>query len=391
MKKIDHFIDTIWREFHRFRKDRTLQFITIAGPLIAFTLVAWIFSANVPRELPVAIVDLDNTALSRQIARMVDATAIAAINRNYTSLAEAQKAIEEGNADGVLCIPEGTEKDIYRGNTAKIALYINNANVLKGGMLNSGIRKAMSTISAGIKLQIQMKNGLTQDQARSRVLPVQLRQVLLFNPYSSYSYYLSAGLMPVLLIVFVLLGTIYVIGDELYRGAGSQWIRSGGGNFMIALLGKLLPYTIIFFSLAMVLNLILFKTLGMPLHGNFSIILIGEFLLILSYQSLAIFLVAVTSNLRLSLSLGSAYSMLALTYSGLTFPVFGMAPISQAIAGMFPFTYWMKILISQSLRGEPLQHGLLPLLALLLFTLFGLLFIPLLRYMLLNRKRWGKI
>jgi ABC-2 type transport system permease protein len=391
MTKTNYFIDTMWREFHRFRRDRTLQFITIAGPLFAFFLVAWIFSANVPRDLTLAVVDLDHTAFSRQMARMIDATSIADVNRNFTNLKEAQKAVEEGVADAVLCIPDGSEKDIYRGKSAKIALYLNNSNVLKGGMLNTGIRKAISTMSAGIKMQVQMKNGRTQDQALSRVMPVQLRQVLLFNPYTSYSYYLTAAVIPVMLIVFVLLGTIYIIGDELYRGAGPRWIRGGGGNFLIALAGKLLPYTLVYFSLAMVMNLILFKKLGMPLHGNFYILLTGEFLLILCYQSLAIFMVGVTSNLRLSLSLGSAYSMLALTYSGLTFPVFGMAPVSQVFASVFPYTYWIRILVSQSLRGEPVQHTIMPLLAMVVFIAFGLLFIPLLRYMLLNRRRWGKI
>jgi ABC-2 type transport system permease protein len=129
----------------------------------------------------------------------------------------------------------------------------------------------------------------------------------------------------------------------------------------------------------------------MPLHGKFLIILIGEILLIFSYQSMAIAFLAITSNMRLSLSLGSAYAMLALTYSGLTFPVFGMSVFSQAFAGIFPFTYWNRLLISQSLRGEPAGHVVVPILFLLGFISFGLLFVPLLQKTLLNRKRWGKM
>ena len=389
--KINYLLCASLREWRRWNESRTLQFITVIGPLVSFFLVAWLFSSNVPRELPVAIVDLDHTALSRQMVRMVDATAIASVNRNYTSLDEARLAMEEGRVDAIVCIPKNTEKDVFRGYGANIALYLNNTNVLKGGLLNSGIRKALSTFSTGMKLQIQLKNGLTQEQALSRVMPVQLRQVLLFNPYTSYSYYLTAALMPVLLIVFVLIGSVYVMGDELYKGTGPQWIRCGGGNFMIALLGKMLPYTVCYGLLAMVMNLVLFQFLGMPLHGHLGIILFSEFLLILSYQSFSIVLLAVTSNLRLSLSLGSAYCMLALTYSGLTFPVFGMPLAAHIFSKILPFTYWLKILISQSLRGEPVTNNFTPLFSLLLFIIFGVLFIPRLRTMLLNRKRWGKI
>lgn len=393
MKKIEKhlFVNVLQRELERIRHRRTLWFMTFIGPLLGFLLIAYIFSANVPRKLPVVIVDLDHTNLSRQVARMVDATPIASVNRSFINLEEARKAMESGSIEAIISIPEGTEKEILKGKSGNIALYLNNANVVKGGLLNSGIRKALGTLSAGIKLQVQMKSGMTQDQALTQIMPVQLRQILLFNPYTSYSYYLTAGFMPVILVVFVLLGSIYVMGDELYHGTGKQWIKIADGQFSWALIGKLLPYTVIFIILAMVMNLILFGLLEMPLRGNYHLILISEILLILSYQFFAIFLLAVTSNMRLSLSLGSAYSMLALTYSGLTFPLMGMAKVSQIFAGLFPYTYWLRILVSQSLRGEPASNGIWQMYPLWIFIFIGALFIPLLKYMMLNKNRWHKI
>jgi ABC-2 type transport system permease protein len=392
MKTKKHpFTQVLKRELERIQQKRTLWFITIIGPFVGFFLVAYIFSSNVPRKLPVALVDMDHTNLSRQMARMVEATPIAAINRNFVDLVEARKAIEDGKVDAALVIPEGTEKEILKGASGSVALYLNNANVVKGGLLNSGIRKALGTLSTGIKLQVQMKTGMTQDQALTQVMPVQLRQVLLFNPYTSYSYYLAAGLLPIILIVFVLLGSLYVMGDELYRGTGKTWIKTAEGNFSWALSGKLLPYTLIYLVVAMVMDLILYRFLGMPLRGNYHIILISELLLILSYQSVAIMLLALTSNMRLSLSLGSAYCMLALTYSGLTFPIMGMSHLGQMISGAFPFTYWLKILVGKSLRGEPAANAIWPMFSLWVFILLGILFIPLLKYMMLNKKRWGKI
>lgn len=390
-KKTKHpFVQSVKRELRRIKTRRTLWFITLIGPLVGFSLVAYTFSGNVPRKLPVAIVDIDHTNLSRQISRMVDATPIASVNHQYTNLEEARKAIEDGTIEGVLSIPEGTEKEVLKGKSSKVALYVNNANVVKGGMLNSGIRKALSTLSTGIKLQVQMKNGLTQDQALSQVMPVQTRQVLLFNPYTSYSYYLTAALLPIILIVFVLLGSLYVIGEELYNGTGKSWIHTGGGSIGWSLAGKLIPYTFIFFIHAAILNLILFRFLGMPLQGRYHIIMVSELLLILSYQSIAIMMIALTANLRLSLSLGSAYSMLALTYSGLTFPIMGMSHLGQIVAGLFPYTYWLKIIVSQSLRGEAPANGIWPMFSIWIFIITGLLFIPLLKYKLLLQKHWGK-
>jgi ABC-2 type transport system permease protein len=391
VRRTNYFAEVLRRERKRILRNRTLLFVSFIGPLLAFFLIAWIFSANVPRELPVAVVDHDHTAMSRQISRMVDATSIANVNRDFVSLDEAHKQMKEGKIDAIVYIPQGSEKDILKGGSTKIALYINNINVLKGGMLNSGIRKAIGTYSAGVKLQVSLKSGMTQEQAMARIMPVQLDQILLFNPFTSYSYYLSAALIPLILVLFVMMSTVLAVGDELYQGTGPQWIRAGGGHFITALMAKLFPYTVIFSCIAIVMDVILFYSLGMPLKGNFGLLFLGELMLIVSYQSLSVMIVALTSNMRLSLSLGSAYVMLALTYSGLTFPAYGMAPFSQAITMFFPFTYWTKLLISQSLRGEPMVNALMPMISLTIFILFGLLFIPLLRQVMLNRRRWGKI
>lgn len=389
--KHNSFYKVLGREFHTIARSRPLLFSTLIGLLVGFFLVVWIFSSNVPRDLPVAVVDMDHTSISRQIARMTDATPIAAVNKDFTSLEEAKKAMEMGTIEAVVYIPQGTEKNLIKGIGSDVALYLNNTNVVKGGLLNSGIRKAIGTLSAGIKLQGQLRSGNTGEQAMARIMPVQLRSVVLFNPYISYSYFLTACLLPIILIVFTLLGTIYAVGNELYRGNGPQLLKNADNSIVVALVGKILPYTIIYFVVALFMNVILFNYLGMPLKGSLFIIILGELMMIVSYQMLGIFLLGLFSNMRLSMSIASAYSMLAITFSGLSFPVFGMPAFGQAFSAIFPFTYWLRILISQSLRGEPTVNGIVPLFALVAFMILGALFVPRLKYMLLNEKRWGKI
>jgi len=385
------FQKVFYRELQRITNSWSLLFLTTIGPALSIFFIVWIFSAGVPRKMPVAVVDLDHSVLSRKIISMVDASPSVAVRGNYSSLYEAKKAIESGEVDATLYIPKDAERDIYKGNSTTTALYLNNMNVVKAGLINSGIRKSIGTLSAGIKLQLQMKNGFRQEQALNRIMPVNLHSVLLFNPFTSYSYYLTVSLLFICLILFVLLTSIYAIGDELYKGTGIEWIKTADKNFIMAILGKLLPYTIVFSIVAMIINIVLFNFIGVPIRGHLSSVLIGECLLILSYQAMAIFLVAITTNMRLSLSLGSGYTMLAITFCGLTFPIFGMPVFAQTLATIFPFTYWIQILMGQSLRGEPLVNSIMPMYSLLVFVFFGMMFIPKLMHAMLNRKRWGKI
>jgi ABC-2 type transport system permease protein len=297
----------------------------------------------------------------------------------------------EGRVDAVLLIPGGTEKEVLKGGSATVALYINNTNIIKGSLLNSGIQKALSTLSAGIKLQKHLQDGETEDQAMAQILPVQMHSDILFNPFTSYAYFITLILLPVMLTVFTFFGTLYAIGSELQYGTGAQWLTTADNSIIIALAGKLLPYTLCYCAVATCMNLDLFYFLGLPLRGSLGVLVLSEFLLVLSYQAMAIVFITLTKNMRLALSLASAYTMLAITYAGFTFPVFGMPVVAQVFSRIFPVTYWVGIFSGQSLRAEPLSNSFSAMNYLVGFIVFGCLFIPRLKFVLRNEKYWWKI
>ncbi|MCX6304251.1 MAG: ABC transporter permease [Bacteroidetes bacterium] len=379
------------REIDRILHDSVYLFTGVIAPVISFTLIALIFSANVPRKLPVAIVDQDHTALSRKIIRTIGASPIVLPDTRYSAPEEARKALVSGEMDAVVVIPAGTGLKIMRGQHAGVAVYLNNVYLIKAGLLKSGIQKSIAALTAGIKLQNHMMWGESPSMAMAKIQAVQLTPVLLFNPYTSYEYYLTLLLLPVMLTVFVLFGTIYALGTELQYGTGPGWLDSAGGRMPQALIGKLIPHTAAYIGLAMIMNIIFFEVLGLPLNGHILLILVSELVMILSYQSMAIFIVALTRNLRLALSLASAYTMLAITFAGLTFPAFGMPAVAQIFSKIFPFTYWLELFAGQTLRGEPTSNAIVNIWFMVIFIVAGLCLVPRLKYLLKHEQSWGKI
>ena len=363
----------IRREFGRIANSWVLIFVTLIGPALSFLLVAWMFSAAVVRDLPITLVDFDHTQLSAKIARMVDATPAVNIVHQSASLGEANSLMLKGESEAVLYIPEGLEKQVQKGMQTELALYINNTNAVKGGVIQSQMVTTLSTISAGIKVQAMIKKGLQPSEAIQRAVPVKPDVHLLFNPFGNYAYFLMMGLLPLLAVVFIFLGTAYAIGIEMKEGTSELWILEAENSTTVAILGKLIPYMLLFFVNLMVMNILLIRVMGTPLNGSLGMILLSEFLLILAYQSMALLFLTFTANLRLTLSLGSAYTMMALTFSGLTFPAMGMALVARIFSFIFPYTFWLKIFLSQSMRGEPIHEALMPLLLLLPFILLGVI------------------
>lgn len=384
------FVQVVRRESRRIADSWVLIFATIVGPVAVFLLVTWMFSAGVVRDLPVAVVDLDQTAFSRKVTRMVDATPVCNVTQHLLSYREAQERMVRGEVNAVLVLPSGLEKEITRGGSETIALYINNTNVVKGGVVKSQLYNTLSTVSGAIKVQTMMKKGVTQEQAIGKALPVKPDIHLLFNPFGNYSYFLTLGLLPLLAVVFIFLGTVYAVGMELKEGSAGEWMETARQSITVAVSGKLLPYTLLFFMNMMTMNIILIRLLGTPLRGSLTAVLSSEILLIVSYQMLAVLVLTLTANLRLSLSLGSAYTMMALTFSGLTFPTMAMPLLAKLFSLIFPYTFWLKIFMSQTLRGEPLTEIVLPLSVFLIFILGGIMAFPGFKRKLTDRKYWGR-
>lgn len=385
------FFKVFFREIDRMAGSTIYLFTTLIGPLISFIILLSIFSDGVPRNLPVGIVDQDHTPLSRKIGMWVGATSEAEVVAHYPNEQEAYRQMKAGEIEAILVIPEGTEKNILKGTGETIRVFINNSNILKGGFLQKGIYKSLATLSGGIKLQVAQKSGLSYVQAKAKIQPVRLQQHVLFNPFGNYSYFLLSALLPLMIVVFTLLSVVFAVGIEVKEGTGPDWLQQADGSLIVALTGKLVPYTLLMFINVMVMNVIMFVQMGTPLQGSFFFLLISEVFLIMTYQLLAVFLIAATANLRLGLSLASAYSMMALTFSGLTFPQFAMPLAARIFSYIFPFTYWIKIFISQAMRGEAITHALIPLASYLPFILLSVAFLPRLKRLLKEEKFWGKI
>ena len=365
------FYKVLLREIKRMTSHKTYLFITLIGPLLSFIVVMNIFVAGVPSSLPVAVIDNDQSASSRKLIRMIDATRIAHITETPESLEKGRDLMLKGLCDAVIVIPGNFEADVLRGSSSQVTLLVNNTNVVKGGLLQSGIYKTVSTFSTGVKVQTAMKSGAEESQALEQVYAIRLDSRPLFNPYTNYSYFIATALMPLLVVVFTLLGSIYTIGMEIRTGSGRSWLQTANNSITTALAGKLLPYIFLMLVNVAVMNYIMVHHLGFPLKGYWGAIMLGQLLLIIAYQMVGVVMLSITGNTRLSLSLASAYAMMAFTFSGLTFPIIGMPLIAKIFAHLFPFTYWMELFIGQGLRGEPLLQTILPLLALILFCLMG--------------------
>ena len=378
------------REAEKIKHNPAYRFLLFLGPMIGIFLLFFIFRQGVARDLAIAVVDQDNSNLSIKLRNALEASPDMAVVASPADIFQAREMLESAKVDAIVLLPSGLEKNVFEGVEAVVPAYINGTNVLKAGIIQRSVLKTVGTISAGIQLKKQMSDEKNETQAMARVMPVELRQHILFNPYVNYNYFLNSALMNIMLYLFAFLSSIYTFGNELKRGTGRDLLETSNSSVRLAIAGKLFPYTVIFTGFAMLINVLLYEFGGMPLNGNFFLILLGQLVTMITYQLLGVWLVALTFNLRLSLSIASAYAMMAITFSGLTFPFEGMPLVARVFAAAFPFTWWEKLFISQSLRGGPASEALVYICYILIFQLLAFTGFNLYKRRLGDEKYWGK-
>ncbi len=379
------------RELKRINSERIYLWLLFILPLFAFFFFTSMFEQGKADNYAVAIYDADNSPLSRQIIRWIEATPEIEFTEQVYSLHEGKKLLEKGEVYGVLKIPKDLENEMYAGTPKKMLFFYANTNLSAGSGVSVAIQKTIKTMSAGINMQKRMaQNKEMYHEALNNIQPIRIDIHALFNPYINYSYYLVTGLLPVMLLMFILSTTIYVVGSELKYKTAIDWYNISNKSIIVALTGKLLPYSIVFIVEAFFMNTILFEIVGAPQNGNLFVIFIATVFFVYAYQAMGVFLIIVLPNMRLALSLGAAYASLAFSFAGLTYPTIAMSGFMQAFAQIFPFTHYLEIYINEAMRGLDLRYSLISFLVMSIYIILPFLLIPRMRALFTKEKYWGK-
>ena len=340
--------------------------------------------------VPIAVVDRDYTPLSRQMLRMVDATSGVSIAFQERDISSAERRVLDGDVEGILYVDKGFEDRVYRGESATVGCYLSGANISACGILSRDIQLAVQSFSAGVALQTLESMGVNDAQAMVEIMPINIQSNIISNPYLNYGYYLAPIFMILGVVVFTMLSTIYAIGRELRYHTAGEWLSVANGSLAGGVVGKLLPVTIAMWVMSQFIYFVLFVVMGMECEGSYLLLSLVTLLFIIVYEGVALLVVAVTANLRLALSLGGGYSVMAFTFSGITFPTMAMYGVARLFAKLFPLSYFSELFTNQVMRGAPFGYDVDNLLYMTLF----LVVVPL-SWRRLNRvvredKYWGR-
>lgn len=369
------FLNTIQRELRRIIHRPIYWVASIVLPLFSLVFMATIFGTGQMTDLPVGVVDAENTSASRHIIRMVDATPELQVIRHYSNETEAREAMQRKEIYGYLYIP---------AKLTALCYYYHNAMLSVGGELHSTFETLLQQVSVTPIVKEAIGLGENEATLTSFLMPIAEKELPTFNDTRNYAVYLSQPFFFVFLQILLLLVTTYALGSESKFGTSDEWLHTAQGNIGVAVLGKLLPYTGIFIVISMLGNAVFFGWMQSPISTSLWTIQGTTILFILATQALALFLYAIFPALSLIISVVSMVGSLGATLAGVTFPVAFMDSPVYVASYLFPIRHFIEVVDSLLyLDGTFTDYGM-NIVLLLLFILLPLLLLPRLKHALIT-------
>ncbi len=347
-------------------------FCIIIAPLFCYIFFTTLMGNGLPTDMPVGAVDLDNTATTRNIIRNLDSFQQTKITEYYPSVTEAREAMQRGEIYAFYYIPEGTTEEALSSRQPTVSFYTNNSLLIAGSLLYKDLRTMSELAGGAVGRATLYAKGATEEQAMAFLQPIVIDTHALNNPWLNYSVYLCNTILPGILMLLIFMVTIYSIGSEVKNDTAKIWMRIANNNLNVALTGKLLPQTLLFFIMAAFYNVYLYGYLHYPCNSGILPMLLAALLMVLASQAFGIFLYGLLPSLRLALSAASLWGVVSFSISGFSFPVMAMSPALQALSNLFPLRHYFLIYVDQALNGYPMSYAWMSYMALLIFMMLPL-------------------
>ena len=363
------------RECKRLVSRPLYLFCMVIAPLFCYVFFTTLMDEGLPKNLPLGAVDMDNSSVSRNVLRNLDAFQQSEIVAHYSNVSDARKAVQQGDIYGFFYIPKGMSADAQAQRQPKVSFYTNNSYLIAGSLLFRDM-KMMGELTSGAAARKRLyAKGATEDQAMGFLQPIVIDTHPLNNPWLNYSVYLCNTLAPGVLMLLIFMVTVFSIGVEIKEHTAREWLRMSNNSIYIALSGKLLPQTIVFFVMGVFYNIYLYGYLHFPCNSGIGPMIFATLCMVLASQSCGVFMIGTLPTLRLALSFASLWGVLSFSISGFSYPVMAMHPVLQALSNLFPLRHYFLIYVDQALNGYHLSFSWVNYIALLGFMMLPFLIV----------------
>ncbi|HEY9898870.1 MAG TPA: ABC transporter permease [Pantanalinema sp.] len=365
------------REWRTIFTDPTIRNVMLLVPVLYCAMFGWLYSAQRVTELPLAVVDQDRSALSRELVRALDRDQTFRVTAHLESEGQAMAELDSSRASVAVVIPSDLERDVKLGREAAVLTLVDGSNLM---VSNSAVRAAntdIKTISAGVTLKKLAARGQWGTVGERTFTGIDYRYRVLFNPTFSYADFMVLGLVGAALQQVLLLGV--ALGATREKEAGT-WSETLASTPLLPLwLGKTLPYWLVTMTMTVICIAVAVFGFGLPVHGALWPVVLVSAVFDLAVASLGFFVSFAFRTQLMATQVAMLIAVPSFMLSGFTWPQMAMPQPLAAASQLLPLTYYLHAFREVVSKGHGLGSLGTDFAALFAMTLVSLVAVALLR------------
>lgn len=338
------------KEFYHLIRDFRSLYLAFALPLLLILLFGYALSLDVD-NVETVVVDHDNTDVSRDFIRHLDASPYFHVASHLPNTREATKYLDHGLAILAVVIPPDFTKNLSADRAAPLQLLLDGSDPNFASITRGYVNAFVEQFNQKLLVQFLNRQGMEEIKP-----PVEARIRVWFNEDLESRNFIVPGIIAVIIMIVGAMLTSLVIARE-YENGTMETIKSlplSAGEFLI---GKAIPY--FFVGLIDVLISILMGQVlfGIVMKSSFWLMILASSIYLAVALALGLFISTVTKNQLLANQGAILLTYLpSLLLSNFVFPVVNMPKSLQLATYIVPATYYIDILSGLYLKDLGFIH-----------------------------------
>jgi ABC-2 type transport system permease protein len=364
--KLRRIVTILVKEFQELFRDAKMRAIVFIAPLIQILIFGYAATYDI-REIPTAVLDRDNSTLSRRLVNQLESSGYFKIQFRLQSPAQIDTLMGNGSVWCAIDIPNDFGEQIADGKQAALGVSIDAVNS-NSATITAGY---LSGVIARFNDELIRERATLLSTAPARAATVENRVRILYNPdLESRNFNVPAIIVQILVVVTLLLTSMAIVKEKEFGTMEQLAVTPIRSSELI--IGKALPYAFIGMvdiTLICAVAVFYFKV---PLLGSLTLLFATSLAFMMSTLAVGLLISIVSKTQQQAMMTSFFFMMPAILLSGFAFPIENMPEAIQYFTYLNPLRYFVVIIRAIFLKGATttqLVDQIVPLVALGLGTL----------------------
>jgi ABC-2 type transport system permease protein len=333
------------KEFLQIFRDRTILAMMFAMPTVQLIVIPLAMDFDV-KNISIAVVDQDHSSLSQKLVHKIGASGYFQLEGSAASYKQALKDVERDEADLVLDIPPGFERNLVREGSQQLGISVDAINGTRAGLGVSYLNQVIAQFNQDLPLNVSSMD--TEDQG------IRISYSNWYNPWGEYKYFIVPGILVLLLTLIG--GFISALNIVKEKESGTiEQINVTPVKKWQFILGKMIPFWVIgmiVFSMGLAVMRLVY---GIHMVGSISLLYAFASVYLIALLGFGLLISTYSDNQLQAMFIAFFFMMIFMLMSGLFTSVESMPWWARSIAHLTPITHFIKVVRMIVLKGSTLS------------------------------------